>query len=34
MKNLNDITNFKRVNLYGDEFPGDDYNGAFIIDKA
>lgn len=33
MKNLNDITNFKRVNLYGDEFPGDDYNGAFVIDK-
>ena len=28
MKNLNNINNFRRTDLYGD-----DYNGAFIIDK-
>ena len=33
MKNLNNINNFRRMDLYGDGFVGDDYNGAFIIDK-
>lgn len=33
MKNLNNINNFRRTDLYGDGFVGDDYNGAFIIDK-
>lgn len=33
MKNLNNINNFRRTDLYGDDFVDDDYNGAFIIDK-
>ena len=33
MKNLNNINNFRRMDLYGDGFVGDDYNGAFIVDK-
>lgn len=33
MKNLNNINNFRRTDLYGDGFVDDDYNGAFIIDK-
>lgn len=33
MKNLNNINNFRRVDLYGDGFIGDEYNGAFVIDK-
>lgn len=33
VKNLNDINNFKRVDLYGNGFVGDEYNGAFVIDK-
>lgn len=33
MKNLNNINNFRRVDLYGDGFVGDEYNGAFIINK-
>lgn len=33
MKNLNNINNFRRVDLYGDGFIGDEYNGAFMIDK-
>ena len=33
MKNLNNINNFRRVDLYGDSYVGDEHNGAFIIDK-
>jgi|GEM_PF-898137 hypothetical protein len=33
MKNLNNINNFRRMDLYGDGFVGDEHNGAFIINK-
>lgn len=33
MKNLNNINNFRRTDLYGNGFVGNEYNGAFIIDK-
>lgn len=33
MKNLNNINNFRRTDLYGDGLIGDEYNGIFIIDK-
>lgn len=32
MKNLDNISNFKRIDLYGDGFLSDEANGAFIID--
>ena len=31
MKNLNNISNFRRVNIHG--FNGDEHNGEFIIDR-
>ena len=33
MKNLDNISNFRRIDLYGDGFLGDEANGAFIIDR-
>jgi len=33
VRNLNNINNFRRVDLYGDGNVGDEYNGAFIIDR-
>lgn len=33
MKKLNNISNFRRVDLYGDGYVGDEYNGAFVIDR-
>lgn len=33
MKNLDNISNFRRINLYGDGFLSDEANGAFIIDR-
>ena len=33
MKNLDNISNFRRIDLYSDGFLGDEANGAFIIDR-
>lgn len=33
MKNLNNINNFKRTDLYGNGYIGNEHNGTFIIDK-
>lgn len=33
MKNLNNISNFRRVDLFGNGSVEDEYNGTFIIDK-
>lgn len=33
MKNLNNIHNFRRIDLYHNGFVGDAYNGAFTIDR-
>lgn len=33
MKILNNISNFRRIDLYGDGYVGDEYSGAFVIDR-